>query len=147
MRIISWILLGLVALLAGCAHVGRGDALAQIMQTDRDFSRRAQEIGLRTAFVEYAAPDAVMFRAGVGPLRGHAAIAEAFVGAESIKLEWVPEAAEVAASGDLATTWGWYTLTAKDGKSSTGNYVSVWRRIDGHWRWVIDLGVPAPRPR
>ena len=145
MRMLSWIIASAFVVLAGCAHMTSGERAAQVMQTDRDFAQRAQEVGLRTAFVEYAAPDAVMFRANVGPLRGHAAIGEAFAGAEGVKLEWAPESADAAASGDLAYTWGWYTLTAKDGKSSTGNYVSVWRRIDGRWRWVIDLGVPAPR--
>jgi hypothetical protein len=25
--------------------------------------------------------------------------------------------------------------------------VSIWRLIDGRWRYVIDLGVTAPRPK
>lgn len=116
------------------------------MQADRDFAARAATVGVRAAFVEFAAPDAIVFRAGVGPIRGQPAIGESFAAWGSATLAWAPEGAEVAASGDLAYTWGWYTYTG-DGKSSTGNYVSIWRRIDGRWRYTVDLGVPAPKPR
>jgi ketosteroid isomerase-like protein len=134
----------LAGLLSGCAH-RHDSAVSAVMQVDRDFAARAQSAGLGAAFAEYAAADALVFRAGVGPIRGAAAIGESFSAAGAATLAWAPEAAEVAASGDLAYTWGWYTFTAGD-KSSTGNYVSIWRLIDGRWRYVIDLGVPAPRP-
>ena len=136
----------IAAMLAGCVHLPDPAAHEGVMQADRDFAMRASAVGLRAAFVEYAADDAVMFRAGVGPIRGRAAIGEAFAGSETDTLAWAPEVAEVAASGELAYTWGWYTFTASSGRVSTGNYVSIWRRIDGRWRYVIDLGVPAPKP-
>jgi ketosteroid isomerase-like protein len=136
----------LLACLAGCAHQSSRGAAEEVMQADRDFAARAAAAGLRSAFVEFAAPDAMLFRAGVGPIRGPQAIGESFAAAGSATLAWAPEVAEVAGSGDLGYTWGWYTFTA-DGKSNTGNYVSIWRRVDGRWRYVIDLGVPAPRPR
>jgi ketosteroid isomerase-like protein len=139
-------LLLLLACLAGCAHPFSRDAAGEVMQADRDFAARAATAGLRAAFVEFAAPDAMLFRAGVGPIRGPQAIGESFAEAGDATLVWAPEAGEVAAGGDLGYTWGWYTFSA-GGKSSTGNYVSIWRRIDGRWRYVIDLGVPAPRPR
>ena len=144
MRAVAIVLLA--ALFAGCAHGPAPDAAASVMQADRDFAARAAMAGLQAAFVEYAAPDALIFRAGKGPIRGRAAIGESFAGAGQAALSWAPEAAEVAASGELAYTWGWYTFTA-DGQSSTGNYVSIWRQVDGRWRYVVDLGVPAPRPR
>lgn len=132
--------------LGACVHRPDTADVRSVMQADRDFAARAAASGVRSAFIEYAAPDAMLFRAGVGPIRGEEAIGESFAGFGSATLAWAPEAAEVAASGDLAYTWGWYTYAA-DGKSSTGNYVSIWRRIDGRWRYVVDLGVPAPRPR
>ncbi len=139
-------LLWLIAtVLAGCAHLPGTASLDSVMQADRDFSARAKAVGLRSAFVEYAAPGALMFRAGIGPVRGREAIGELFANAEGDTLTWAPEAGELAASGDLAYTWGWYVFTGRDGKSGTGNYVSIWRRIDGRWRFVIDLGVPAPK--
>ena len=141
--LVLWLL---AALLAGCVHRPDRAAANAVIQADRDFAARAAAVGLQAAFVEYAAPDAVIFRAGVGPIRGSAAIGESFAGAAGATLSWEPEAADVAASGDLAYTWGWYTFRA-DGNSSTGNYVSIWRWLDGRWRYVVDLGVPAPPPR
>jgi len=135
----------LCSLLAACAHRA-STVVEEVMQADRDFAARAAAVGMQAAFVEYAAADAMLFRAGVGPIRGPQAIGESFAGTEKATLAWAPEAAEVAASGELAYTWGWYTFSA-DGKTSTGNYVSIWRRVEGRWRYVIDLGVPAPRPR
>lgn len=139
-------LFAVMVLLAGCAHLAAPAAADSVLQADRDFASRARAVGLRAAFVEYAAADALIFRPGIGPIRGHAAIGEAFAGTDGDTLAWEPEAAEVAASGELAYSWGWYTFTASSGKSSTGNYVSIWRRIDGRWRYVVDLGVPAPKP-
>lgn len=137
----------IAVLLAGCAHLVPTATRESVMQADRDFAERARAVGLRAAFVDYAAPDATMFRAGVGPIRGRAAIGESFARAEGTTLAWAPEAAEVAASGDLAYTWGWFTFTDPAGKQTTGNYVSIWRRIDGRWLYVVDLGVPAPKPQ
>jgi ketosteroid isomerase-like protein len=121
--------------------------LDDVMDTDRAFARHAAQHGAQAAFVEYAAPDAIMFRAGVGPVRGRAAIGAAFAGTTAVP-RWAPEGGEVAASGDLAWTWGPFTWTPADpaAKPATGYYVSVWRRIGDRWHWVADLGVPAPPP-
>jgi ketosteroid isomerase-like protein len=129
------------------SHVGaRAAPLDEVLDTDRAFARAAVRDGARAAFVAYAAPDAIMFRDGVGPVRGHTAIAAAFRESGGAVPEWAPEGGEVAASGDLAYTWGYFRWTASDGsgRESTGNYVSIWRRIDGKWKWIVDLGVQAP---
>lgn len=118
----------------------------EVMAADRAFAAAAKARGVQAAFVEFAAPDAVLFRAGIGPLRGHKAIGAAFEG-QAFSLEWEPESADVAASGDLAWSWGYARWTAHDGSGKTGtsNYVSIWRRQpDGAWKWIVDIGVPAP---
>lgn len=134
-----------MVVLVGCVHLSAAQRQS-VMQADRDFAARAGAAGLRAAFVEYAAADAMLFRAGVGPIRGRDAIGEAFANTDGDALVWAPEDAEVAASGELAYAWGWYTFSGRGGKVSSGNYVSIWRQIDGRWRYVVDLGVPAPRP-
>jgi hypothetical protein len=85
----------LACLLAGCAHVTGTPSVASVMQADRDFAARARSAGLRAAFVEYAAPDAILFRDGVGPIRGSAAIGESFAGADGVTLTWAPEEAHM----------------------------------------------------
>jgi ketosteroid isomerase-like protein len=118
--------------------------LDDVMNTDRAFAAAALRDGTRAAFLAFAAADATMFRDGVGPIRGHAAIGKAFRESGGAVLEWAPEGGEVAASGDLSYTWGYFHWTTGDGKQGTGNYVSIWRKIDGQWKWIVDLGVDAP---
>lgn len=115
-----------------------------VLDADRAFAAHAKAHGTQAAFVEYAAPDAILFVAGLGPVRGPEAIGKLFA---KMALEWAPEAAEVAASGDLAWSWGYgrWTLLDGSGKSGTTNYMTVWRRQpDGRWKWVADVGVAAP---
>jgi ketosteroid isomerase-like protein len=121
--------------------------LDEVMETDRAFARHALQHGAQAAFVANAAPEAILFAAGKGPVRGRAAIGALFEGTTAVP-RWAPEGGEVAASNDLAWTWGPYSWTPADSAKppATGYYVSIWRRIDGRWRWVADLGVPAPPP-
>jgi len=144
MRQVLLVVFGLLAW-GGCI-ASRAAALDDVLNTDRAFAAAALRNGARTAFVAYAAPDAMMFRDGVGPIKGHTAIAAAFRESGGAVPEWAPEGGEIAASGDLAYTWGYFRWTASDGsgKQSTGNYVSIWRRIEGQWKWIVDLGVLAP---
>lgn len=122
-----------------------------VLAADRAFAALARARGPRAAFTEYADPQAIMFRAGVGPVKGIDAIRRVFEDPPAATPVWEPEAAEVAASGDLAYSWGPFTWTpVPDGPLAgkpplTGYYVSIWKKQpDGRWKWVVDLGVPAP---
>ncbi|MCU0952805.1 MAG: nuclear transport factor 2 family protein [Burkholderiaceae bacterium] len=121
--------------------------LNEVMDADRAFARHAVEHGAAAAFKAFAAPDAIFFRTGAGPVRGPEAIAAVFAGGTAVP-QWAPEGGEVAASNDLAWTWGPYRWTVPGSTAAplTGYYVTIWRRIDGRWRWVGDLGVTAPLP-
>ena len=136
-----------LTMIMASAHAAPIDA---VLDTDRAFAAAAKEKGARAAFVEFAAPDAIMFRQGVGPVKGIAAIGQVFTSPATATAAWEPEGGEIAASGDLAYTWGYFAWTAvaapNVGKPPvTGNYVSIWRKQpDGHWKWVIDLGVIGP---
>lgn len=131
--------------LAACAVPAPIAPLDAVLEADRAFARHAAAHGAQAAFMEYAAENALMFVAGVGPVRGRAAIGQVFAG-DAAQPAWTPEGGDIAASGDLAWTWGAFTWTPRSGdaKPATGYYVTVWKRIDGRWRWVGDLGVPAP---
>ena len=148
----------LSALLAtGCAvpvPPSKGDATGELLAVDRAFADAARRDGIRAAFLAYAAPDATMFRDGVGPIGGPAggveAIAKTFDGAPPATLEWQPEEAIAAAGGDLGYTWGcWrYTPQQGDAKPLVGHYLTVWRRQpDGRWRWLADIGNDAAPPK
>jgi ketosteroid isomerase-like protein len=145
MRRILMIVLGFMTW-AGAPSAARASPLDDVLNADRAFAQAALRDGARAAFIAYAAQDAIMFRDGVGPVKGHAAIAASFRASGGAVPDWAPEGGEIAASGDLAYTWGYFRWTASDGsgKQSTGNYVSIWRKVDGQWKWIVDLGVQAP---
>ena len=154
-----------VAALTLTAAIGLGAAHADprddLMNADREFAKVAAAQGNRVAFLSFAAAEAMMFHPGVGPIKGHDAISASFDAPDGL-LEWWPEDGVVAASGDLGYTWGYWRYTANDSanvsanatpaggerktKTATGNYVTIWRKLDGRWKWVVDLGVPAPLP-
>jgi ketosteroid isomerase-like protein len=150
-RLAQALLACVLPLAAGCAGApaaptARAPADA-VLAADLAFAAYAKAHGTEAAFVEYATADAVLFVAGVGPVRGPAAIGRVYASGPKILLEWTPEFAEVAASGDLAWSWGYGRWTVQDGSGKTGttNYVTVWRRqADGRWKWAADLGVPGP---
>ena len=60
------------------------------------------------------------------------------------KLEWAPEIAEIAASGDLGYTSGpWrFTEEGDDKPSAFGHFFSIWHKDDsGKWKLLVDHGV------
>ncbi|MBV8972742.1 MAG: hypothetical protein JO290_10670, partial [Sphingomonadaceae bacterium] len=86
--------------------------------------------------------------AGGDPARGSAAAYAAFGGAQAPKtlhLTWVPSEVFASSSGDMAASWGRFTMTDAAGKLPpfTGHYVTVWRKAaDGKWKALMDIGSP-----
>ena len=67
------------------------------------------------------------------------------------KLEWTPQYAEVAKSGELGYTWGKYILSYRDEKGeeqkSYGKYLNIWKKQkDGSWKVAVDMGNSSPVP-
>ncbi len=144
-------------ILNGCAHSranGRGDlrtAVAELMQTEKDFCRMARERGVPEAFRTFAAEDGMLLPMGDNPVKGRSAIFTAMSEGTKCELEWSPEAADVARSSDFGYTWGKSVVrrTGEDGKPIVrhGKYLTVWKRQgDGSWRFVMDIGNPSPPP-
>jgi len=116
----------------------------QIRETEFAFAKLAKEKGLKTAFVAYAAEDAVLKR-GERLIEGKEAIEEYYANQtlQNVRLKWKPEFIDVAASGDLGYTYGPFTFHAADstGKEiqSEGIFHTVWKRQpNGEWRYVWD---------
>ncbi len=119
---------------------------ATVLAADRAFSARAAAVGLPRALREFAADSAVLLRPGARPVVGTTAIA-AFAGSadSAFTLTWAPQAAIVAASGELAYTYGTYQRQPKatGAPVSGGTYVTVWHRDGrtGAWRYALDAGI------
>jgi ketosteroid isomerase-like protein len=56
-------------------------------------------------------------------------------------LDWTTSSVLVAASGDLAVERGsWTEQGVDDDEIEVGEYVTVWTKIDGQWKVLIDAG-------
>lgn len=128
------------------------DVLKEAFAADSAFSEQSLRDGMGKAFVDWAAPDAVI-PGGPSGFFGHDAIQQGYgpIPREEVELRWEPKLGAAAASGDLAFTVGRAVSTSKgpDGKAQTNHvkYLSVWRRQpDGQWRYVADSGNGNPGP-
>ena len=132
--------------LLGCA-AGSGNLeqfKQEILETEKSFAEMASQDGVEYAFLHFAAEDAVLNRADE-IIQGKKAIKEYFEEQtlQDVKLDWSPDFVDVAASGDLAYTYGKYTFSAIDeaGNKITakGVFHTVWKRqSDGSWKYVYD---------
>ncbi len=95
--------------------------------------------------VKFYADDAVTMEPGMPAIAGKQAIKASmkqFMDDKNFDLHWTAEAAEVAKSGDLAYTRGSFDakFTDPSGKpaSDHGKYVTIWKKIGGEWKVVVD---------
>jgi ketosteroid isomerase-like protein len=78
-----------------------------------------------------------LHREGVFPVKGKSLIVDHLSKSGVQNVTFEPQKAEVASSGDIAYTYGAYTLQPGDKK---GYYVHFWKREkNGDWKMVLDL--------
>lgn len=64
-------------------------------------------------------------------------------------ISWTTTDVQVAASGDLAYELGSFTFDpdgAGEAPFNVGEFVTVWSKVDGTWRAVVDAGTAAKAP-
>jgi ketosteroid isomerase-like protein len=110
---------------------------------EQAFSDRAQRVGLRAAFREYGADDAINMAAGAGFTIGRDAISQAVAPeAATSPVRWSTERSFVAASGDLGVSIGTIhaNAPAADGRPSSFPFFTIWRRDrpGAPWRYVAE---------
>lgn len=138
----------LVALISACATTPRADRAAEearIRELDRQALRAAQAKDAAT-FANLYSADATHFPANLPAARGREAIRRAWaegLAMPGLAIQWDPTRIEVAESGDLAYVMGTYRVGGDmpGGRlDDRGNYIVVWKKIDGQWRAVADIG-------
>jgi ketosteroid isomerase-like protein len=126
-------------------HVrGRADP-GELLLADSAFAALSVASGAKTAFLAYAAEDAMSFGGGAQMTQGRQAIGAGFDGFPAgAVLEWWPVAAEIAPSGDLGCTVGEARIASLNHYSK---YLTIWRRQPGGaWKFVADGGNVRPAP-
>ena len=136
------------ALLAGY-EVGRAASAEvpatvgpDVIATDREFAQAALDSGMRAAYEQFLADDAVLFRPLPVRARDWLETHEPATG----RLEWAPALAEMACDSSLAVTLGNWSYTAQDSRvADTGQYLTAWRpAAAGEWRIVLDQSINLP---
>lgn len=111
-----------------------------MVAAEKAFAADASARNTRDAFVDALAEDSVMF--SPGPTGGKR-LWEGKV-ANKNRLEWTPEVAEIASSGDLGYTSGPWRLTADgaDRPAAFGHFFTIWKKqTDGKWKVLVDHGI------
>ncbi|MEO6970887.1 MAG: DUF4440 domain-containing protein [Chthoniobacterales bacterium] len=108
------------------------------------FAHESETSGTRTAFLHALSRDGILFRPD--PENGLKSW-ETKKGSGGL-LQWQPVLAVVAGSGDFGYTTGpWtYKKSAQDKAEAFGHFVSIWRKEEGKWKVLFDLGTDHPAP-
>jgi ketosteroid isomerase-like protein len=111
-----------------------------MVNAEKAFAADASARNTKDAFLAALADDSVVF--SPAPSNGK----RVWEGRSMNKnrLEWTPETAEIATSGELGYTSGpWRFTAAGDEKPSAfGHYFTVWKKQpDGKWKVLVDHGV------
>jgi ketosteroid isomerase-like protein len=113
-----------------------------LVDTEKAFAQAALDKGLRTAFLEYLAGGALIFRPQPTPGR---LFYEKLSPDLPTVLIWRPLFAEISDAADMGYTSGPYEVY-KDRKSKKGSdyghYVTIWKKQSGgDWKAILDIGV------
>ena len=124
----------------------RGDAVRAIVEGEHKFYQTGQEKGTRAAFLEFLAPDAIVFRPG--PVSGQEVWSKR---AETgLDLVWEPTFAAIARSADLGYDTGpskWRASKTEEKFTGHGHFISIWKKQkDGAWKVALDCGIEHPQP-
>jgi ketosteroid isomerase-like protein len=126
--------------LGSCAQMpatyGTHPSAEPVVAAERAFEADTRARGIATGFRTWAAPDAIILQPD--PVKAHTAFESWRDDPNGPSLNWWPEWAGIAESGELGFTTGPFVLG--DGKKF-GHYFSVWKKQpDGSWRWIFDAG-------
>ncbi len=111
----------------------------EIAEVEGAFVAMVKREGVPAAYAHFAGANAVRFEGGQERLGRAAVIADMANWPQGATLDWTPVTAHGAPCGDMAWTWGRFTMTMADGHAQSGRYITVWtREEDGAWRFDFD---------
>ena len=120
----------------------------ELTSADQTYADRSEQIGRQEAFREFLGQGSIVFREGRGPVDG---LEEYLSDTNPFEeLTWGSHYIDVSRDGDLGLTAGPYELIDTNEESDQpdqfffGHLVSVWRKRDGIWELMADVGVPMP---
>lgn len=113
---------------------------APVVEAERAFARDGLALGITASFNKWAVPEAVMIAGGRAQTVRQVYPPDVPRSADEPRLEWWPNFAGIARSGELGFTTGGVAVNGQ----RTGHYFTIWKKQpDGNWRWVYDGGAGA----
>lgn len=130
----------LIASISVSAFAQKADGTTKsLLNAEKMFAEDAAKDGTNSAFIKYAANDALVFRPN--PVNAKKFYSTA---TDMKNVNWTPTYARVARSGDLGFTSGTYVVN--DEKKSYKHYLSVWRVNNGKWQFILNLASETNKP-
>lgn len=143
--ITSALISGIIIILSCGGKKNVEGALDTLIESEREFAKTSVEKGIKAAFLEYLGTESIVFRPR--PVDGIQATEASKPSPAS--LQWAPEFAAIAASGEMGYTtgpWEYRPAGVEDTTVFYGHFISVWKRQDnGDWKVALDIGVSNPR--
>ena len=110
---------------------------AALLKAEEELLLAIDRAGTRKPLLDRMAPDAVLYRNGEPPITDNGTIRKT-IEAAMPPFAWRPARADVAASGDIAYSYGSYVMG-----NEKGNYLRIWRLSQqGEWLIIVDLTDP-----
>jgi ketosteroid isomerase-like protein len=123
-----------------------GEAVKALVDAERKFFQTGQDKGTRAAFLEFLAPDGIVFRPG--PVNGQDVWNKRTE--SGLDLVWEPVFASIARSADFGYDTGpskWRAKKSDEKFGGFGHFISIWKKQkDGSWKVALDCGIENPEP-
>jgi ketosteroid isomerase-like protein len=117
------------------------EAISAMTKAEKKFCETGQDKGTRAAFLEFLAPDGIVFRPG--PLNGQEVWSKRTE--TGLDLVWEPTLAAIARSGDFGYDTGpakWRANKKEPNFTGHGHFISIWKKQkDGAWKVALDCGI------
>ena len=122
------------------AYAQKSDGTTKsLVNAEKEFAASAAKNGEKSAFLDFAASDALVFRPNPQNVKTY------YASQENIKtLSWAPVYARVSKSGDWGFTSGPFVLDGQE--KAYGQYLSVWKAVNGKWVLTLDIGSMHNKP-
>jgi len=117
------------------------EAVRAMTAAEKKFYQTGQEKGVRAAFLEFLADDAIVFRPG--PVNGKEVWTKRTE--TGFDLVWEPAFAAIARSGDFGYDTGpakWRADKQQPAFTGFGHFISIWKKQkDRSWKVALDCGI------
>lgn len=121
---------------------------SEVLELESRFRETLTREGVRDGYLAVVGDHARVHRVKNFPVLGKKAIGDFFANPKRTLVAWEGIDGGVAASGELAYTYGRYELRQDAGETEKGYFTHLWKRDgNGEWKLVADVASPLQERR